>query len=430
MSKFQLTLIGIFVLCIIAGVTLFATYKPDSTQDNFPVITIWGTFPESTFTSLIQRLNSERAVTIQVNYVEKSPASFDKEFIENLARGVGPDAVLLPQEMLAKHLDKMVPIPYNVFSERDYKNNYIAQAELYLSPAGVMALPFTIDPLVMYWNKDMYTNAGISLYPTFWDEFTTIGNKITIKDVNSNIRRSAIALGEFSNVAHAREILSALLLQSGNPISVRGEVGFESTLGEGVYSGSLSSVPAINFFVQFSNPQDPSYSWNRSLPNSKTWFLSGTLATYFGFASELYDLRYKNSNINFDVAPLPQYRSGHARITYGNMYGFSIVRTASNQAGTYAVLQSLTAPDALNSLGGITYLPPVRRDMINTGSTDPYLNIFYDSALISRSWLDTDVPHTFQIFKNMTESITSGRADTYTALQTAHFELNQSLQNQ
>ncbi|HEY4503628.1 MAG TPA: extracellular solute-binding protein [Candidatus Paceibacterota bacterium] len=435
MSKFQIITIAIFVVCIIAGVALFATYKSKNADSTLPAITVWGVFPQSVFSNLLQQLNNTRAISLSINYVEKTESTFDKDFIETLARGQGPDAILIPQDMIVRHADKIVQIPYTVLSQRDFKNSYISQAELYLTSTGALAIPLTIDPLVMYWNRDLFANAGIAVPPRFWDEFGGIISRIALKDVNSNIRRSAIAMGEFGNISHAREILGALLLQSGNPITRIGENGagnlaIESALGDGQYIGTKTSVPAINFFTKFSNPNNPDYSWNRGLPISKSWFLSGSLATYFGFSSELFDIRDKNPNIDFDVAPLPQARGGVNRTTYGSMYGLSIVRSVTNQAVTYAIIQALTSPESLAILNKLSYLPPVRRDMIQAGSSDPYQAIFYDSALISKSWLDINVVRTREIFKNMVESITSGRADSYSAIKTAHEELDLSIRNQ
>ncbi len=429
MSKFQISVIGIFILCIILGVALFANYKSSNQDDGIPVITIWGTFPASTFATYVQQINSTRQTQFSVNYVQKSLSNFDNDFIQTLARGQGPDVILVPQDFVSKHTDKLVPIPYTILTERDFKNSYISEAELYLTSRGALAVPFTIDPLVMYWNRDIFNNVGIATPPIYWDEFASVIKKINQKDTNSNIRRSAIALGEFNNIDHAREILSALFLQAGNPITAQGEV-IESTLGDRKYAGIQSSTPAVAFFTQFSNPQNSQYSWNRSLPSSKSWFLSGNLATYFGFASELFNLRDKNPNIDFDVAPLPQARTGKNRVTYGSMYGFSIVRTAVDQLGAYTVLQILTAPDSLALLSDLMYLPPVRRDMIATGSTDPYQVIFYNSALVSKNWLDKDPSKSSTIFQNMIESITSGRVDVRTAINTASDSLDLYLQSQ
>ncbi len=428
MSKFQAILIGIFIVCIIGGVIAFATYKGGTSQNTLPQISVWGTFPKDTFFTFINKINNSRNEPIQIDYTYISPNTFDKVFIESLARGQGPDAILIPQELLYKHEDKIIPIPYTTFSERDFKSTFIQQSELYLHPTkGILALPFIIDPLVMYWNKDMFTNALIAVFPKYWDEFEAIGQKINQKDVNSNIRKSTLAMGEFSNIVNAREILATLFLQAGNPITIRdNEDKVVSALG-GVNNNS--SVTALEFFTRFSDPRNANYSWNRSLPNSKSSFLSGNLATYIGFASEINDIRQKNPNLGFDISAIPQARNAKTKIGYGSMYGFSIVRSSTNPGGAYSVLSQLLSSGSLTELTKVSYLPPVRRDMIAQGTTDPYLTIFYNSALISRGWLDSNTASSNLIFKSMVESVTSGRKNLSEAVNDASEEYNTSLSN-
>jgi ABC-type glycerol-3-phosphate transport system substrate-binding protein len=431
MSKFQIILTSIFVLFIIIGVVLFATYKGGNNQVSLPKIVVWGTFPESLFSKYVSEINISRPEPLDVEYVQISESNFDKAFIEALARGLGPDAILVSQDLIHKHEDKVVPIPYSVLSQRDFQNTFVEQAELYLKPDGVMALPFMLDPLVMYWNRDTFTNAGVAVFPYFWDEFSAIGQKINQKDVNSNIRRSVLAFGEFNNISHAREIFGALMLQAGNPVTYRESDGMSiaSALGDRGFVGTTSSLPALNFFTKFSDPRNPDYSWNRSLPNSKSFFLSGNLATYVGYASELVDIRQKNPNLDFDVAPLPQARGGKNRATFGSMYGFSIVRSTADANSSYAVLSALLTPASLTKMIELSYLPPVRRDMIASGSSDPYLSIFYDSALISKGWLDTNKAESDRIFQGIVENVTSGRKTPVEALRDGSDEFDISLKN-
>jgi ABC-type glycerol-3-phosphate transport system substrate-binding protein len=431
MSKFQIILTGIFVAFIVIGVTVFATYKSKDEKNALPPITIWGTFPEAVFSQFVSKVNSVSVEPVQINYFEIPESNFDKSFIEALARGEGPDAILIPQTLLYKHEDKVIPIPFDILTERDFRNTFIELGELYVKPqVGTLALPFVVDPLVMYWNRDTFTNAGIASFPRHWDEFGGVGAKITQKDVNSNVRRSTIAMGEFSNVNHAKEILGALFLQSGNPVTVRNsDGGVSSAIGSGVYDGLGSSLPALQFFTKFSDPRNPEYSWNRSLPNSKNAFLAQNLATYIGYASELFDLRQKNPNLDFDVSLLPQAPGGANRVTYGKMYGFSIVKSTKDTSSTFEVLKLLLTPASLNELVSLVYLPPVRRDMIASGSTDPYLSIFYDSALISKGWLDSSVGESERIFREIVEDVTSGRKRAEDALDDGNDLYDLSLQN-
>ncbi|MES2314894.1 MAG: extracellular solute-binding protein [Patescibacteria group bacterium] len=416
MTKFQIILLGVFVLFIIVGVVSFAMYKGNtSSSTQLPAITIWGTFSSGIFNDYVSNINNNSSSPISVTYKQIDPSAFSQQFIAALARGIGPDAILIPADTILPHEDKIALIPYSALSARTYRDTYIQEAQMYTTDTGILALPFTIDPLIMYWNRDMFNTAGIATYPHYWDEFTTIIPKLTVKDSNGNVRKSAIALGDFTNVLSAREILGSLLMQMGNPVTAYNAQGtLQSTLR---LSAQVNPKLVLDFFSQFVDATNPNYSWNRGMSDSRTAFLAGDLATYFGFASELSSIREKNQNLNFDAAPLPQIRKGGVKATYGRMYGFSIVRSSANANGTYQVLSILTQPTYLASLAKTMYLPPVRTDLIAQGSSDPYLSVFGEAALVSKAWLDPDPVQSAQLLGNMIESITTGQRSSFQAIE-------------
>ncbi|MEK7646600.1 MAG: extracellular solute-binding protein [Patescibacteria group bacterium] len=416
-SKFQLITLATFVVFIIAGVAAFALYRGEDSATQLPSISMWGTFPKNTFDQHVAEINKTLVQPIIVEYTQKDPNKFSSEFIAALARGQGPDAILIPADTLYPHSDKLALVPYTALSQRDFRDTFVREAEVYLFDQGVAAIPFTLDPLIMYWNRDMFDTAGIPTYPRYWDEFVALNERLTIKDANGNVRRSAIAMGDFTNVTNAREILGTLLFQVGNPVTLRDKEGMLNSTLTRVHPASPG--PALEFFTQFVNPSDPNYSWNRGMPQSKSAFLSASLATYFGFASELFDLRTKNPNLNFDAALIPQLRTDGIKATYARMYGFSIVRTTASPNAVYQIVSLLTAPSMLAQLSQTMYLPPVRRDLIAQGSADPYITNFGEAALVSQMWLDVDPQKSNQILADMVGSITSGRKTLLEAIQDA-----------
>jgi hypothetical protein len=62
--------------------------------------------------------------------------------------------------------------------------------------------------------------------------------------------------------------------------------------------------------------------------------------------------------------------------------------------------------------------------LLSVGSKDAYLSIFFDSALISKGWLDPNREESNKILSNMIENITSGRSGSYEAIQEAHNSLD------
>jgi len=187
--------------------------------------------------------------------------------------------------------------------------------------------------------------------------------------------------------------------------------------------GPASAYNVINFYTQFANPVTAQYSWNRSLPQSQSYFLMGNLATYIGLASELQSLRAKNPNLNFDVALSPQPRQASRSVVFAHIYALAIPKQAKNTAGAFQVLSAMTGESGSKIFEAYTNLPPVRRSVLANIPSDPYKAVSYQSAIQSATWMDPNKKETGVIFQNMIESITSGRVRITDALQKADAEL-------
>lgn len=414
MNSFQTIVLGIFGFFIIAGLIVIATVKANDSNSTATTITLWGSVSSEYMGEVIEK-NFDPDVLV-VQYSEFPQGALDGQLIEALASGYGPDALVLPAEFIMRHRDKLVPVPYTSLTERQFRDSYIQGAEIFLGSTGAYALPFSVDPLVMYYNRDILDSAGIVAAPRFWDEFLTLGGKLTRRDAIGNISRSAVALGEFRNITNAKEIIAALLLQSGNPI-----IGLEE--GRLVSKLESNSASVIDFYTEFANPLKPSYSWNRAQKPSLEAFTSAQLAMYFGFGSELKTIRQKNPNLNFDVAAFPNPRGSELPLTYGKISGIAVLRSSRNPSAALSVAYTLASPRAIATYKELSGEPPVRRDLLSARPTDAYSGILFDGALRSRSFLDPNPSATTPIFQTMIESITSGKLRSNDALGDASSKL-------
>jgi len=431
-SNFQIIVIAIFGFFAAFAILVFSGILPifsgtgGSGKPTGQVV-IWGTLKSSALTPLFDQIMVENS-GFRITYVEKSPATFDREFIEALASQRGPDLFLLPQNLILKHYDKVLPLPYSSFSERDFRDTFVEEGELYFDSAGILALPVTIDPMVMYYNRDILASAGIATPPKFWDEFVALTPKIVKRDNVGNLTQSAVALGEFRNVSYAKDILAALLFQVHNDIVVRDASGrLRSALLDSRTQGIRPAEAVVRFFTEFSDAAKSTYSWSRSLPSSKDRFLGERLAVYFGYASEMKELRSKNPHLNFDVVALPQPRGENIRATFGRMQGVAITRASKNVAGAYFLALAMTSKDFSKQLADNLYISPPRRDLLSEKQDDPYLQIFYDSALVARGWLDPSPEGTEKIFADTVNNVISGRYRVSEAVNVANTELQRLL---
>lgn len=424
LSPFQMIMFALLVVVIIAGVVVFALQRQGG-KDRATPITMWGTISEDIINDLQLRINDAQESSVEIIYTEFNEDEFEAELIEALASGTGPDTAILSDDMILPHENKLFLINYEFYPQEQFLNNFIEAGEVLLREEGILGFPLTIDPMVLYWNRTILNNEGISTVPDAWDQFLTLVPKLVIRDSASNISRAGVALGEFRNINNAKEILVSLIQQAGNQIIIRDSIKqsfvsiFEDRLGYKV----RPTDTAVNFFVQFGDPAKSVYSWNRSLPRSDEMFLAGDLAFYFGFASERREIIEKNPNLNFSVTMLPQSRSSSQKSTVARMNFVTILNKSSNITAAYNTLLKITAPENISFLSEITLLPPVRREIIDEVPDLAFQDVFNRSALIAQTFIDPDALETSDIFQSMIESVISGSQGTSEAINRASGEL-------
>ena len=429
MSKFQVILLAVFIILAVIGVFVFATSNSNSGAQLVP-ITIWGVLPEADVRQAIGDLENANKNTFQASYTYIDEADFQSKLVTAIATGQGPDVVLIPQDIFLSVKNLLYPIPYTNYSEGTFKNNFAQAGEIFLDPTnGIYALPAVIDPMVMFWNRDLLGSAGIALPPKTWTDMLSDAPKLTTKDGNGNLTESALAFGEWANVPHAKDILSMLMLQSGSPIvAVDSSTGkASSALSARSSSGITSAEEALSFFTQFADPSKDIYSWNRAEPSADSAFLAGTLAFYFAPASETPTLRARNPNLNFDIAEAPQTGTTQ-NATFATVYGFAILKSSSNIATAALDENLLTGDAAVTDIATAAAVAPSRRDLLAQTQPQAYQDIFWKSALIGENFLDPNPSSTDALFQGMVESVISGSKSSSDAVSIADNSLRGLLQ--
>ncbi len=423
---FQYVVLGIFAVLAAIGVIFFATMDPSKDSLMLSPITIWGPYDQNDFTVMVKKIDKARGGGLsKVSYVQKPSAELYSSLIESLASGGGPDLVIMEDVRLMAFLNKVYTVSFETYPQKLFKDSYVQGAEVFMLPDALYALPYTVDPMVLYWNRDIFNSAGLTLLPEYWDEFLEYVPKLTRIEGGVNLTQSAVSFGEYDNVLHAKEILSMLFMQAGTPIVSHNGHKFVSTLAS--ETGTQSpAVAALRFYTDFSNPVKTVYTWNRSLPRSREAFMAGDLAMYFGFVSEEKEMRRTNPNLNFDIAVVPQ-RRGNSRLTYGRWSGLAVLKSSGNPGRAYQVAQYLTEPESLDALTEVTGLPPVRRDLLARRPSDSSRATAYDSAIIARSWLMPNETSVDEIFQNAVNGITSGKENTQSSVSLLHRTLSELL---
>ena len=427
MKNFQIILLVIFIFAAVIGVLVFSGTIPLGDQEGEEgsggEVVLWGTVPFQDLAQAIENFNRQNPVYI-LKYEQKRADTFNEDLLEALASGEGPDIFFITDDLAYKYSNKILIIPYESYPVSVFRQNFVGAGEVFLTSEGSIAFPLAVDPLVMYYNRSMLESNNIIYPPATWQEFREISTALTQKNESGRILKSGAALGHFSNITNAKEILSMLFMQTGNPIVVEDRGTFISVLDRKV--GAFEPQEVLEFYTDFADPLDQLYSWNRALPESRNAFSSENLAFYFGLASELESLVERNPNQNFMVAPVPQIEGSQRSLTSARVLGIAVSSFSENLNSSFLVAGLLSTGDFSAQFSENTGMAPARRDILAAGASpdNPYQEVFYSSALFARSWLSPDAEDTSEVFKNMVDKVLSNSLTPLLSIREASSRLN------
>jgi len=422
-GNFKLIILIIFIAAAILGVLVFSGAIPigKGGKGSLGNVVLWGTVGDATMSAVMKDFNNANP-TFTVSYVQKSADTFDQDLLEAAASGTGPDMFFLPDNLVFHYTDKIFTIPYQNYSLSSFKNNFAGAGEVFLTKNGILAFPISIDPLMMYYNRSILDANGVVYPPAYWDEMINIVPTLTKKDDSNKIIKSAIAFGYSSNIIHFKDILATLFMQAGNPIVKETDGVLSSTLDSSIGNFNLPSI--LKLYTDFSNPNNPVYSWNKSFPNSDDAFSREDLAFYFGYASELQSLVKRNPNQNFFVTGVPQIKNATFKATGARVTGIAISSFSKNISTAFLAASLMATSDFASKFATATGVPPARRDLLALKPQDAYFPIFYSSALYGKSWLDPSPKDTDNIFGEMINAVISNNLLVADAIKDANTKLS------
>lgn len=430
LSIFRTSLLIFFGFLFIVGALMFAGVIPSplgpKTQSVRSNLTIWGTVPASQVRPMLSSFGEDYNLFYSLTYKEVSGEELRIKLLEavaDVANNSVPDLVLFPHEYLLYLSDRLVPIPAEAFSSREFKNTFAEAGEVFIGQNGIYAMPLAIDPIVLYWNRDILRSKGKMSPPSTWQDVYEMSVAITEKDSTGNIGKGllTIAMGEEKNVNWFKDILSLIFLEVGDKIvTINSNNDLIPSLGVAGRTGSVVASNAsqtIGFYTDFANPTAQHYTWTGAITPSKDAFVGEKLALYIGRASDYQTILEKNQHLNFDVAIVPQFNN--APITYASVLGMSVVRQGKNQTVAREVLKLLKERKYNEVLANSLFLAPARKDLLQKTQNDPFSETFYRSAEIGSNWLDPNPNETKEIFRLLVEDVNSRRSSASQAINDA-----------
>lgn len=386
-------LLGVGIFAALFSILIFSGKVPIGKRADKITgsVVLWGTFPASAVDDTIQAFNV-KAKTYSVTYVEVREEMFAQTLLEALANQAGPDMILAPYQIILSQESRLFPFPIASLGEKAFKDTYVDGATIFFSPIyGAMALPVSVEPLVLFYNRKLFSKHGIATPPKYWDEIVAVTPQLTAQSSNREFLESAISLGA-PNTPHAKDILMAMVSQMGqSPIITRydsmGKPVYEVSANRPVDGNSnvfpLSAVS--RYFVQFADPTQDTYSWNQYLGEASDQFVAEKLAMYIGYSGELGTLRARNPRGEYEMSDFPQNKDYTTYTTGMRMYGIATLKNSRNPRVAFEVQAQFAggnvAPQLAAAVGG---LPPFRAYANTTGLHA----VLSRGMLVAHGWYD------------------------------------------
>jgi len=430
MKKYLIIGGAVFGIFLLIMVSLLFIGGGESTRNNEQVELVWWkTFQDSSDVQVLIDEYTKIRPNVTIKYNKKNIADYEQELLNAIASGNSPDIFTIHNDWLPKHIDKMVPMPTSVMTERAYRETFLGVVSGdFMFENKAYALPLSVDVLALYYNMDLLGSAGVFTPPVTWPEVVSASQKITALDGSGNFTRSGLAMGTSANINRATDLVSLLMLQQGTEFynEDRTSARFNQQIRVNDQSINPGAV-ALNFYTQFARPSNKAYTWNSKADNSVDAFAQGKLAMMLSYSYMIPTIKDKARSLNWGVSEVPQPSRDSIKVNLANYWGEGVSKSSKNQAYAWDFLKFITERQNLAKYYEKVKAPSSRRDLLATQSNDVELGVFSDSAINAKSVYKPDAGKIETIFLKMIDDVVLRGSDPEDAVGDAVSQVNQLL---
>lgn len=388
---------------------------------------------------------------IRVNVKKFRFDEYESQLVNALAEDRGPDIYSVHNTWVPSYRTKLLPLPATTtlayqfttgsirkevitelrttrsindadlrrdFLEQVYNDVYLPETviidgELQLGAPKIYALPVAFDTMVVYFNRDLLDNGGVSQPAEFWHEFQDDVQQLARFDSQGNVISAGAALGTANNIPRSVDLLSVLMMQNGSDmISDEGEVTFDEIPQD--LRGTRSTIPgeeALRFYTSFANENNRNYTWTEEETNALEAFIQGKVAYFFGYHYHKEQIEGLAPKLNVGIAPFPQIQ-GNPEIYYANYWVEGVSKRTRNPDAAWDFVQFMTSSAEAEKFLVATEKPTARREFIDAQAADPELSVFANQLLKSQSWYNGQDPAAMEtIMRTLISDTLVGAAD-------------------
>jgi ABC-type glycerol-3-phosphate transport system substrate-binding protein len=444
-QKKTLIIVGVVIFILIISTTIFLLLNRSSGEkgttpsesDNGVIIEgqveldYWGLWePPSVVQPLIDEFEDQNP-NIKINYSQQTFSNYESKLFTRLRQATGatepaPDIFRIHNTWTPKYYQYLSPVPAQIMTAEEYQEKFYPTAisDFTAKDGNIYAIPWYLDGLVVFYNKQLLAQEEIQKPPSDWDSFFELAQDLTQKDASGRILQSGLAIGTSRNINHSAEILAYLFLLEG--IEVIDETRTQVTLN----TPRVERV--FETYTDFARGDDA--IWSSTLRTDLEMFFSGDLAMMIAPSWRAFDIIEAAPTIEFDTATLPQLEANPENVYYSTYWGDTVSKASTNPLAAWKFVNFLAQKEQqmelysnsskIRAFGEPYSLVKLNGEMLGK----PYVSAIAEMAPDMKA-----IPWGDEVTVNNTlnaaiTSILENRRDVTTALQEAERTINATIE--
>jgi ABC-type glycerol-3-phosphate transport system substrate-binding protein len=390
-------------------------------------LSYWGLWePASVMEPIIEQYEQEHP-NVNILYTQYAFTNYENisyTRLKQAATSTEPvaDILRINNTWTPKFYKYLSPLPDSVMTTDTYSETFYptAQQDFTAKDGNIYAMPWEIDGLAVFYNKELLSSAGYNAPPLDWDSFIELAQELTTKNTAGQIVTSGLAIGTAENITHSADILSYLMLLNGSDL-------IDSTYTTTNLTSS-EALSAINTYTQFS--QGDNALWTTDLRNDLEMFYAGKLAMMFAPSWRAFDIIKAAPTVEFGIAPTPQLTNNEP-IYYSMYWGDAVSSTCQYPEVAWEFIKYLvdhqeeifSASSQVRAFG-----EPYSLISLNSKLEDsPYLSAYATMAPNMQSWGMGDQSFVEQALNIAITEIVQDNESIESAMENAQSDINDQL---
>jgi len=407
---------GKVIILGLLGVVFIATglgCKNSVKKSDITPVTLeyWGVFENAKDIQKLTAPYSARHPNVHIKYRNFREDEYKQKLLEAWALGQGPDLFMIPAPRIREFKRFITPMPAEMTAPVQYesgtlKKETITELRTYkgYTPKQVQdkfldtvatdvvidnqvwGLPYTVDILSVFYNKDVLKSNNIPLPAQTWQDVIAQAQRISRVDADGNFVQSTIALGTSNNIPSIFDIVSTIMMQIG--IEMGGEKG-------PIFQTNPETLNALQFYLSFAQEGLQNYSWNESMTGALEAFTAGKLAYFIGYPYHADVIKSTNPKLNWAVIPMFKPENADLSPIYANYWVTVVAKPIESSAkdkreATLACQYLLEATDARNVQALLNNPANPRttalRELVSAQQGDPIKGPYAHNLLNAATW--------------------------------------------